>query len=231
LERKKTSQVSWDSLYESGALIPAHYWDTQYVRNAKDEIGDRRRLPYFKDLLKRAMEQMDDDDILLWSNDDNCIHPRLPEYLKFHLSVYGPCSILRTEFMGRIPSLELSPEQFDRGSKFHIGRDGFAFTKRWLVDNWGKIPDFIMGASDWDLVLTCLIRLEYGIKTTGGNMGEQIFPADIPRGYLGHSWHHSTWNTRDVNNEPSNIHNRTLFCEMRDKHLPDLKLTEHNTLA
>jgi len=231
LERKKIAQDSWNPLYESGALIPAHYWDNQYARNAKDEIGDRRKLPYFKDLLKHTMEQMDDDDILLWSNDDNIIHPKLPEYLKFHLSVYGPCSIMRTELMGRIPSLELSPEQFDRGSRFHIGRDGFAFTKQWLVENWDKIPDFILAASDFDLVLACLIRLEYGIKTTGKNMGEQIFPAEIPRGYTGHVWHHSTWDTRDVDAVLSNIHNRKLFRVMRDKYLPDLKLKEQNTLA
>jgi Glycosyltransferase family 9 (heptosyltransferase) len=230
IKRKEQVQASWDVLYETGALIPAHCW--KYPRNAKDTMGDRRALPYLKDLLKNAMNQMDDDDIALFTNDDNILHPRIAEYLRFHVSVYGACSMFRTEFRQRVASLDLPPEQYARaGTGKHIGRDGFAFTKRWLVENWDSIPDSCLGASMWDIHMAALIRLGYGIKTTNQNIGHQIYPAEIPAGYTGHIFHSSAWNVKDAHLVPSNLHNGKLFKEFAAKSLPELKVTEEGNLA
>jgi hypothetical protein len=230
IERKRMVQASWDLLYESGQLMPAHFW--KYPRNAKETINDPRRLPYLKDILKNAIDQMDDGDICLWTNDDNIIHPRLPEYLKFHVSIYGACSMFRTEFRGNIASLDLSPENFAKaGTGKHIGRDGFAFTKEWLVKNWDALGDVILGASDWDIYLAAFIRLQHGIRTTNANLGDQIFPAEIPNGYTGHIAHHSQWNTPDVNKVPSNVWNRAIFRTWAADRLPELKFTAQNTLG
>lgn len=229
LERKWKCQASWDSLYQSKALIPAHCW--KYPRNAQDAIGDLRPLPYLKDLFLHGMNQCNDDDILLFTNDDNLIHPELPDYIKFHVSTWGPCSIFRTEFRNGVPSLEISPEHFGRHSQErHVGRDGFAFTKRWLLDNWDEIPDAILGASMWDVHLACLIRLHYGIRTTNSNIWEQILPSETPRGYTGHIAHQSAWLT-NKNTAPSNILNGKLFLEWASKNLPDLKLLPTGELA
>lgn len=232
LERKKVAQASWDQIYESGQLIPAHLWDVNYPRNSKDAIGDTRKLCYMKDLFKQGMDQADDDDILLFTNDDNAILPSLPEYLKFHVSVYGPCSIFRTEFRGVMASLDLDHEKFAKsGVGKHIGRDGFAFTKRWLAENWNRIPDAIISASMWDIHMAALIRLEYGIVTTTANIGEQIYPAEIPNGFTGHLQHHSAWNVKNAHLVPSNLHNGKLFKEFAEKYLPNLRVTAEGNLA
>lgn len=140
--------------------------------------------------------------------------------------------MFRTEFRGKPASIGLTPEQYAKsGIGNHIGRDGFAFTKAWLMEHWQEIGDVVLGASDWDIYLAAFIRLvQYGIKTTKSNLGQQIFPAEIPTGYTGHLAHHSTWNTPDVNSVPSNRHNRLIFRNWALAALPDLKFTENNTL-
>jgi hypothetical protein len=229
-DRKWRCQQSWDALYESGQLIPAHCWS--YPRNAKDALRDPRSLPYLKDLLSHAMKQMRDEDILLWSNDDNIIHPDLPAYLRYHVSCHGPCSIFRTEFRGSVPSLELSAENFGkRSTEKHIGRDGFAFTKKWLEENWNELLDCVLAASSWDIWLACYIRLKiYGIKTTNQNIWTQILPAEIPLGHTGHIAHLSAWSANH-GNSAANRHNGMIFRQWAEQYLPELKLTPEGNLA
>lgn len=228
LERKMKSWATWDDLYVTGQMIPAHCWS--YPRNAKDVLGESKSAPFLKDLLAHGVKQCGDDDILLWTNDDNLIHPDLPEYLKFHLSVYGPCSIFRTEIRGLIPSLKLTPEQFGKTSKeSHVGRDGFAFTKRWLVEHWDELPDWALSYRMWDIHAALIIRQFYGIKTTNKNVWDQILPAEAPIGYLGHIAHTSAWTINM--DSPGNTHNGLLFKSWCEQHLPNLKVTPEGNLA
>jgi hypothetical protein len=230
VSRKRYAMKSWDDLYATGQLIPVHVW--KYPRNARDEMGDPRPLPYLKDLLKSAMDVAGKNDLILWSNDDTILHPQIVEYIRFHCSVYGACSFFRTEFNSKPPATEMSPEAFARhGRGQHIGRDAFAFHAGWLKSNWSHIPDAVLGASDWDLHLAAFIRRTNEIVTTGSNLGEVMFPAEAPTGYVGHVAHASKWNTHDVNKVPSNVHNRKLFKDWASRQAPDLKFTAENTLA
>lgn len=220
------AQSSWDSLYERGDLIPAHCYD--YPRRSDKTLGDSRPLPYLKDLLEFGMKQCRDDDILLWSNDDNLILDSLPDYLKFHISVYGPCSIFRTELRGGMPSLNISAESFARNShERHIGRDGFAFSKAWLEENWDILPDSILGAKMFDVHLAIIIRKHYGIETTNQNIWNQILPAEIPLGFTGHLAHTSAW----LADSKANDWNGKLFLEYAAKNCPSLKVTAKGDLA
>lgn len=228
LERKMICWRSWDSLYETGELIPCHYWN--YERTADKVLGDRRALPFLKDALAFAMKNAEDDDIIAFTNDDDALHPDFCEYLKFHVSVYGPCTSFRSEHRS-LPSFDLRPHQFDQGAIHHMGRDLLAATKRWFVDNWDNIPDFVLGASDWDLMIAALIRQHYGIDTTRKNITELIFPAEIMRGYVSHIEHRNNWSKPDnVDTAPSQIHNRRLWREWAAKNLPDLQFNANNTI-
>lgn len=229
LARKQRLQESWDRMYEDGSLIPCHFRD--YPRNAKTELGDARPLPYLKDLLRFGMNQCRDEDIICWSNDDNGLSVELSEMLRFWVQTYGPCSIFRTEIRGAIPAAGLSPVQVAQHShEKHVGRDGFSFSKEWLELNWDDIPDAILGASDWDIQLACLIRLQYKIETTNKNIGEIITPAEIPRGYSIHQAHQSAWSLRQ-HDSPANNWNGQLFKAFAEKRLPKLNLTVHGNLA
>lgn len=202
-------------------MIPCHLW--KFERTALG-IGDRRALPYLKDVLKSAMDQADDHDIIVWSNDDNILHPDLPGILNFCVSVYDAVSSQRCEFR-RIPA-NATPEEWAKASTGHMGRDLFAFKKSWLVAHWNEIPDFLLGASIFDLALACLIRLDKGIITTRRNIEHGIWPAEIPLGYVGHKTHQNVWSKPQNVKSPSELHNKRLFHEWASKNLPELKFTE-----
>lgn len=228
--RKNIAEKSWEKLYTERGVIPCHYRD--YKRNAKDAIGDPRALPYLKDVLEFGMAEAGPNDIIMWTNDDNYLHPGVVDMVQFHCSLWGVVSAQRCEFMDcAIPVGPVTPQILVSRSRSHMGRDLFAFTKQWLTAHWEEIPDLILGASDFDLMLACMIRLQWGIETTRLNLIDTIWPAEMPRGYVAHQYHVPRWrDSVHVNSDPSQLHNRTLFFEWAKKHLPSLKFHAHLTI-
>lgn len=221
-QRKTVAWKSWDDLYVQGIVVPCHYW--KYARDAR-QIGDKRPLPFLKDVMKAGMDQAGPGDIILWTNDDILLHPTLPKALLDHISKHGACTSQRRDF-GVLPPPGAPIEIFARGNR-HMGRDLFAASKAWLEKHWDEIPDFILGASDFDLCLAALVRLEFGILTTRQNVEQILSPAELPPGYVAHQKHSAFWNRADnVNTAPSQMHNRRLFKAWAEKHLPTLKFTD-----
>lgn len=222
IDRVQRAKATWHILYRNGGVFPAHM--TKYTRSAKD-IGDRRDLPYLKDLLAHAMEKAQPDDIILFSNDDNHLHPALPDYLRYHVSLFGACGSFRFEHNGPIDPIQQNELYCQTHS---AGQDIFAFTKTWLQANWNEIPDFLLGASEWDWCLTMIIRKEKGIKSTQENIRYPIFPAEIPMGYVAHEAHKPGWIEEDtVNAAPSQVHNKKLFAEWLAKNNPTFKMNSY----
>lgn len=219
--RKLAAQASWDVLYEQGT-IPAHYWE--YSRDAR-QIGDKRALPYLKDVIGNALAQADETDIVFWSNDDNFLHPALPDMLRFHVGVYGAVASQRCEFRGMpIPSGSKPPEYFAKAGRPHMGRDLVAATKAWWEKNWNDIPDFLCGASDFDLCLACMVRLEKGVQSDRKNLEQTMFPCELPRGYVSHTYHAPKWaDPKNQSTAPSQLHNRELFFQWGQRNMPTLK--------
>lgn len=220
-KRKEQAQASWDALYSEQGVIPCHYW--HYKRDATS-IGDPRPLPFLKDVLEHAMRQASSDDLIVWTNDDVWLHPELPGLLRFHVALHGCCSAQRLDFPGPIFRSEpVSPQALEKVGQRHIGRDLFAFEKRWLEDRWNEIPDSILGASDFDLHLACMIRVEKGNAPTRANIGEIVPPCELPLGYVIHAVHEPAWRQKhNVDKAPSQIWNRNLFAQWGRKHAPSL---------
>ena len=221
--RKDAAWRSWDTLYEQG-VTPCHYWKHQ--RDAR-AIGDKRSLPYLKDVLGMAMQRADAEDVICFTNDDVVLHPKLIPHLRAHVAIFEACSAQRCDFAnGDMPSLNESPDVFAEKGARHMGRDLFAFTKSWLEQHWSDIGDFILGASDWDLALAELIRLDHGIVSTRPSIEEIIHPAELRRGYVAHTLHESAWVRPDnVRSAPSQKHNRALHRAWAAKHLPGLRFS------
>lgn len=232
LERKTHGWFTWDKMYEKSDLLPIHAWPHFYTRDARNTLGDSRSLPYFRDLLQFALGQIKSDDIILWTNDDNLLHPSIAEYVRFHVGSYGPCSFFRTEFRGaHWPSMKRRPETLAAWNREkHVGRDGFAFRASWLKEHLGEIPDVVLGAKMWDIHLACIIRLNYGIETTNKNIWEHILPAEGQNGLTCHLAHQSNWALPTHQESPSNQHNGRLFLEWATEHLPNLKVTPKGDL-
>lgn len=221
--RKERAQKSWNNLYQRG-VVPMHLW--QYPRNAKQTIGDPRELPYLKDVLAPAVQAANDDDIIMLTNDDNMLHPELVEELQLHIGIYEAACSFRCEWHGPM-RIEDSPEFWRRHSRPHIGRDLFAFTKRWLASHWGELPDFLLGASEWDLCLAAMIRLSHSIASTPKNIIQPLWPSEMNKGYVGHEAHAAFWSRKDnEHTAPSQIYNRTLFREWAKKHRTIFKFND-----
>jgi glycosyltransferase involved in cell wall biosynthesis len=217
--RKEQAWDSWKAIYAQG-VVPSHYW--KYGRDATS-IGDKRKLPFLKDVLAFAMENANDDDVVFLTNDDIVIHPQLPDRLLRHVLAHGPCSSQRCEFRGNIPKLTLPPEQIASLGRLHMGRDLFAGTKRWWLSVWEQIGDPVLGASDFDLHLACLIRKHHGIESTRKNLEQNLHPAELPRGFLIHQFHVPAWaDRRNVSTAASQKHNRLAFRKWSAEHLPAL---------
>lgn len=217
--RKDAAVASWDKLYAQN-VTACHL--RAYPRDAR-VIGDKRALPYLRDVLAPALELMTDDDILIWTNDDVYLHPDLPEYLKFHVPVYGACTSQRLDFVGRIPLDRPRGKYVLRGRR-HIGRDLLAATKKWFKEKWEQIGDPICGASIFDLHLASIVRLDYGIQTSRANIGENLFPAEIPLGYVAHQKHTPGWSNNA--NTPSEKHNKSNYIRWAVEFLPALKFDQ-----
>lgn len=203
-QRVEAAQASWGALYAAG-VIPCAY--RTYARDAAN-IGDRD-LPYLKDVLHHAMSKASDEDIILFTNSDVHLETALAPLLQFHVPVFECCSAQRLDFANADTT---------QGEK-HIGRDLFAFTKRWLVEKWSEIPDFILGCSEWDLCLTGMIRLHHGISLTRFPTSEVIHPSEIPTGYVTHVKHAAEWmHPTYVDTAPAQVHNKRLFREWRERY-------------
>jgi len=226
--RKRACNDSWDAIYATGKVLPVHMW--KYPRDAR-EIGEPRALPYLKDLLKMAMEQADDNDLIFFTNDDNILHLDLPEMIRFYGSVYDACSSQRVEIKHAVATRALNPVEMAKNAQPHFGRDLFVFKKSWLVKHWDELGEPILAAANWDVMMTALIRLYHGIKSDRASFLKHIFPAECPKGYIFHISHESAWaKSGYVHTSPANLHNGKIFKDWAAKNLPDLHFTENNCI-
>lgn len=194
--RHRRAQQSWKSL----GLIPC-YWK-EFIRSSA-HIGCPRKLPFLKDLLQAALGMAGDDQaIILWTNDDNVLSPKLPEIIQRHVMLYGAVSMRRYCFTDQ-PFI-------DNPQPTHVGRELFAFRAGWLKLRMNDIPDYILGAEQWDLGMAAFIRAQCHLKTTMHNLVEDFFPCELPKGLVWHERHESAWLSP---NSPSNLHNKKLAAQ------------------
>lgn len=225
-ERKNWARQSWEALYRTG-MIPCHY--TDYKRTSRD-IGCDRNLPYLKDVLAHAMGGAEPDDCVVWTNDDVILHPLLLDALRTHVGIWGACTAMRTDFRHEpCPPLSLSPEELASKGERHMGRDLFAAKKSWLEKYWNELPDFVLGAEQFDLCLAAFVRSKVGHKLTRQNMDQVCTPAELPHGYVLHQWHRSVWAELPPN-RPSAVHNRKLFRDWAAVNLPELRFYENGLI-
>jgi len=215
-ERHRAAKLTWERPYARG-VIPLHI--NAYPRDAKTELGDPRRLPFLKDLLKLALHLCENDhDIIIWGNSDIALIPETGAAIREYMESksVGAISMRRTESNG----------------EHHMGRDLFAFTAGWLRKNWDELPDYVIGAPFFDLGLAAMIRTKAGITTpsTKKNMNDDFEPADMPPGLALHESHRSEWVVRNMNSVPSIAHNTKLFFEWAQKHAPEMKFSKGKAL-
>lgn len=179
-ERHLKAYRSWKKLKERGMV---GVYRAEYTRDASS-LGDKP-LPYLKDILQPALDQMEDHDILLWSNDDIQLRPEILDWAIDHVGVYDAASMRR--------------------DSDHVGRDLVAGTKSW----WTRLPyDPLIGAHQFDLLLAAIIRKERGVTSTIHNMGHDFYPCEY-RALIRHESHEESWSP----DSPSGRYNASLFSQ------------------
>jgi len=211
-DRHKRAGESREKLANAGAWVLEYITDdpaNPAPRTAMD-IGESRPLPYLKDLLTAALGMSDkDDDVIIWTNDDVQIDPQAVLWAASEVRLHGAISMRRSE---------------PGSSEIHMGRELFAFTSKWLKANLDSIPDFILGAPCFDIVLAALIRKLHGINSTVGNMSADLYPSDTEHRYAIHEKHDSGWAGANEFSYPANLHNMKLAREWCRSNMPSLRL-------
>lgn len=209
---------SWIGLYQTGQVRPCHVWD--YPRNSS-QLGDNRDLPYLKDVLRRGLDMAKPGGIVLLTNDDTVLHPKVLGLVSDALKkVSAVCSFRLNVRPGQLPVM-FNGESSKCG-KSDLGRDLFAFRKEWLETHWHEIPDFLLGEMEWDLILAMMLREEHKVISTRESLLVPLPPSEIPLGYVFHELHERLWNKMHYNN-PAKEWNRHLsktWCDARGQEYP-----------
>lgn len=220
-ERKAKAQASWGVIRDQQRIQYAGVYQNSHKRTS-ESIGDSRNLPFLKDVVENGVEfSTDKDDIIFLTNDDNILHPNLPDALRMHCAIHGVCSAHRREFKQRFPSQPMSPEQLVGISEPHLGRDLVGATREWWQAHWEEIPDLLIGASNWDLCMAALIRKSKGYATTRQNLFERIPCCELPFGLVNHEAHVGAWTLVGPNN-PAERHNLECFKQWAKDYAPEI---------
>jgi hypothetical protein len=205
--RKAAAFDSCNKLYANG-VIPCHY--ANYRRDSS-VIGDNRKLPFLKDILRNGLSIANDLDIILFTNDDIIIHSKLPQKL---IEILGKRPVVMSHRCGcrnvtekdYAPDADLFTWAYDAG-----GRDLFAFRASWLREHIDEIPDYLVGAPWFDTMLCVMIRRELNINGDCYNQQSNEWEGELPVGYIGHISHRSEWWLRENGaNQQANEWNKRL---------------------
>jgi hypothetical protein len=205
--RVSRAEQQWNRLYADGVMSPIHVWSTN--RNAKDSIKDKRSLPYLRDVLSRASSVAGPDDVILFTNDDIAITKRCVDDVVWKLKYTPIVTGGRVDVDSQIDNGFASLNGYR-----HLGRDLVAFRASHLNGNLNKIPDFVIGASEWDIVVAVMARNLCGFKSIDKNIGFVSPDCELSPGTIFHEKHDAFWQNGDnVKSAPSQIHNRKLAEE------------------
>lgn len=218
-ERVLVAVQSWIKIYQTGRLIPCHLWEHDYPRHA-GQLGDRRALPYFKDVIAEGLTRCKDpNDIILWTNDDTVLHPKVIDVLTEKLKTVNCVGSFRVNFQEvRGEDLALDPDQLrqrgerniDGGLRMDLGRDLFAWRKSWLIEHWLEIPDFLLGELEFDIAMAVMVRREAGIFSNKANILDIMPSCELDRGYVLHRTHERQWTSVESKDSVAKLHNKRL---------------------
>ncbi len=198
---------SWQTLYKSGLYQPLHN-----LCGKRDSriIGDRRRTPFLKDVLDTGRQNAKASDIILLTNNDTVLHSDLTRHLLAMMREEEAVCAFRQGY-DRCPDLVSLWNPNLANQPHDSGRDLFAFTRAWLDVHWTSIPDYVLGASDWDSTLATLIRISKNIDVDSANWIQRHERCELPTGLIHHERHAAFWATpQNRVSLPGNSYNRNL---------------------
>lgn len=203
--RIKRARENWKTFYKKREMIPAHL---STYRFSSRMIGDAKDLPTIKEILAQGKIKAQPDDIILLTNDDTLLHPKLPALIRETVAMQGAVCSKRVNIESGTPFETMSPLELMQPPREDYGRDLFAFTRIWLDEHWSKLPDMFVGEWEWDLILSYMIRKSLGIQSEDLNVRTK---AELPLGYVLHERHGlPAWQCRERRIAPAKWWNRAM---------------------
>lgn len=224
VDRSLRAQESWIYHYQNGTVLPRHVWN--YPRSSAS-MGDKRELPYLKDVLAVGLtECASDDDVVLLTNDDTFLHRTCIDAVLRKLEDVEACASFRLNFpREKFPDLSEPLDHLRVSGKKDLGRDLFALRSSWLKRYWSEIPDYLLGELEWDLVLSVIVRKSSGVPTTKANIDKVEPKCELEHGLVIHEIHQRSWTAREFESSKSKRHNqlitRNFYADAGMSHLID----------
>lgn len=186
--RQSVAEASWRSV---------NGWEDCPITNLDlprtFDDGDRR-LPYLKDLVDEGLPRYDDDFVVL-TNSDTCVSPRILDQIGSQFLEGREFMVFMRRDFGLL-ECPIPHHQIADGAEYP-GADAFAFTRRWWTEHRDEIPDLVLGAEGWDLVLRNV--------DSGPELPNLVY----------HQRHFTRWeHDGSRQTRPSQIHNRRLTQEL-----------------
>lgn len=188
MRRMQLAMLTWSRQMWNDLPIP---------ENAGRLFTDRAgRVPYIKDLLSIAIGGKPDNDIVVFTNADICVHSNCANILVGALQAADAVYAFRRDF----PFLNTPlPDPIIASGTDYIGCDLFAFRVYWWKDYQDTFPDMLLGREAWDCVMRLLMDWHQD--------GER--PA-IPN-IIYHERHPTAWENPAFRHQlPSQLHNLNL---------------------
>jgi len=148
---------NWYRFYEKGVITPRFIYDNEFTRMSKD-VGDKRNMPFIKDIIDIGFENLRDEDVIVLTNSDISFTTDAFKYIKKYTKKYGCCFAFRYDSQQMIEDETwYSSHELDAYFDWYVGSDVFAITKAWWK-RWGPMyPDLLIGKPNWDWIMRSLM--------------------------------------------------------------------------
>lgn len=194
--RAQVAGQSWQEEFSSDPELYQAGATGGEFRKFVEEGG--RDTHYVLDILEAAVnDTKSNDDIIVFSNSDIGVVAGTETKLRRLLAAKG--AVFGYRFNHERVSV-INETVKNQNGYWDGGVDLFAFTRRWILTHGHKLPDMLIGRTDWDLVFRDVIK-----KTGGGEL----------YGCIWHQKHESWW--KQNKNSAGNLYNAELNKKYRSE--------------
>lgn len=169
--RYRVASETW----KLSSLIPCGIHENKHVKLLDDNY---RKVPFVKDIIDLAIEIIsnESDYIIFLTNSDSCLVSNITNTLQY-VTKQSPQVYARRE----IPySFETPLSETElRDKEVFGGKDGFAFTKSFWIDNREKFLNMVFGAEFWDYIFYLQLNIlsSFSLITIDDKLYHRVHPA------------------------------------------------------
>lgn len=206
-ERYELAKNTWNSIDTIKIEVPEKLLTSNVIDDGY------RKVPYVKDIINKGIELINNDEnyTLLFTNSDSCIFPNiindLHEIDDVTTHVYS-----RRDVEPDCPPLNNQSEI--QSLDIFVGKDGFAFTKNYWINNQSKFLNMAFGSEFWDYVF----YLQFKMHSNLVSIDDKLY----------HRKHETNWNKSEYRyTSPSQIHNVKLARDFLRRNIDVVDRYDH----